>query len=117
MKDPTRENKWMPRFEVPYTVHCVTHNGTSVLCDQQGSLLAGNVTRDMLKPAKVNLGNPLDVFEVETILAHREINGNILYLIRWKEMSSEHDSWEPVENIFDEGCIRHYWSRRGNLPG
>ena len=84
--------------------------------DQQEHLLARNVTREMLKLASLEEFNPEEVFEVESILAHKESDGKVFYLICWQGYSSEHDTWKPVENIFDEQCIRTYWQRRGNSP-
>ena len=116
VRDPTRTSKWMPRFEGPFIIHKITRNGNFVLRDQQGRLLTRNVTLDMMKMAGTPPVTESDVFEVDSILAHREVDGRVSYLVRWKDQSPENDSWEPVENIFDEGCLRQYWSRRGRTP-
>lgn len=38
-------------------------------------------------------------FEVEEIVNHRFRKGKIQYLIRWKNYTSDDDTWEPKENL------------------
>jgi Chromo (CHRromatin Organisation MOdifier) domain len=46
---------------------------------------------------------------------HRETNHGYEYLVRWKNYSPEHDSWEPATNFDDEATIIQYWRRRQSL--
>lgn len=52
-------------------------------------------------------------YEVEAILGHRRSGRGYRYLIRWKDMSSEEDSWEPVihlknaQELLNEYKLRH----------
>ena len=47
------------------------------------------------------------------VLNHEETEDGMRYLVRWKQHSPEHDSWEPGENFDDLGAIHEYWARRG----
>ncbi|KAF7639810.1 Chromo domain-containing protein [Meloidogyne graminicola] len=38
-------------------------------------------------------------YEVEKILKQKKTKHGILYLVKWKGYSSDHDSWEPEENL------------------
>lgn len=40
-----------------------------------------------------------DIWEVEKILDKKNINGVTSYLIKWKDWSNDHNTWEPLENL------------------
>lgn len=52
-------------------------------------------------------------YKVEAILGHRHSGRGYRYLIRWKDMSSEEDSWESVihlknaQELLNEYKLRH----------
>lgn len=43
--------------------------------------------------------NPNQVYEVESILNHKETKNGRLYLIRWDGYGSDDDTWEKAENL------------------
>ncbi|XP_075227913.1 histone-lysine N-methyltransferase SUV39H2-like isoform X1 [Lycorma delicatula] len=45
-----------------------------------------------------------DVYEVEKILDYKNINNKPMYLVKWKGWASQHNTWEPYENLV--GCTR-----------
>ncbi|XP_046815567.1 histone-lysine N-methyltransferase SUV39H2-like isoform X1 [Vespa crabro] len=40
-----------------------------------------------------------EIWEVEKILNKKKINGTTSYLIKWKNWSNDHNTWEPLENL------------------
>lgn len=60
-----------------------------------------------------------DIYEVERILDHREIQPRgsrkrfFQYHIRWKGFSSEHDTWENEQHLNAPEVLSVYWRSRG----
>ena len=52
-----------------------------------------------------------EVCEVERLLASRVSGGRRQYVVRWKQMSAKHDSWEPEEEI-EQALIAEFASTR-----
>ena len=57
--------------------------------------------------------DPETEFEVEKILDHRVFRGQRQLLIKWKDYSSVHNSWEPVKNIQADDVVQAYQQSRG----
>jgi hypothetical protein len=60
------------------------------------------------------------IWEVEKIMKHREHISDsrksrqkpvYQYLIRWSGFTSEHNTWEPEEQILDKKLITEYWAK------
>jgi len=51
-------------------------------------------------------------FEVERILAEKNVNGKKFYLILWKDYHEDKSTWEPKANIVDEGLLETWKTRR-----
>lgn len=49
-----------------------------------------------------------DVYDVETIIKDRVVNGRKQYFIKWLGFSSEHNTWEDERNILSEDLKREY---------
>lgn len=49
------------------------------------------------------------LFIVEAILEERESPEGVFYKVRWAGFSSEHDSWEPAENLADCKDVLQVW--------
>lgn len=45
------------------------------------------------------------VFAAEALLQRKKFKGKIKYLVKWKGWSSEHNTWEPEENILDQRLL------------
>jgi len=44
-------------------------------------------------------------YEVEKILDHQELDGEIQYLVKWKDWTSDNNTWEPKENLVGSELI------------
>jgi transposase InsO family protein len=116
LKDPVRANKFEPKYVGPYTIIRRARNGAYVLKDATGMILDRHVPLDQLKivikgPQRRKIDESSEVFEVESILAHRGNPGAHEYLVHWKGYSAEEDSWEPSSSFHDTRIIEKYWLR------
>jgi hypothetical protein len=80
--------------------------------DNAGALLSRNYPPSALKLISADPVLTSESYDVEAILNHRPAAHGYEYLVRWKNFSKEHDSWEPAANFDDEATIANYWSRR-----
>uniref|UniRef100_T1K537 Chromo domain-containing protein n=1 Tax=Tetranychus urticae TaxID=32264 RepID=T1K537_TETUR len=48
------------------------------------------------------------VYAAECILKQRSKKGKTEYLVKWKDYSPRHNTWEPEENILDERLIQAF---------
>jgi hypothetical protein len=109
--DPTRANKFEPKYVGPYHVVRRTRNGTYVLKEPStGDLLDRHVPPDQLKlvskkPRAVDLRD--NQYEVESILSHRGPPGNYEYLVKWRHYNER--TWEPASSFLDDNVIKRYW--------
>ncbi|XP_033338541.2 histone-lysine N-methyltransferase SUV39H2 isoform X1 [Megalopta genalis] len=53
-----------------------------------------------------------DVWEVENILGKKELNGQLAYLIKWKNWSNKYNSWEPEPNLINCSDILEEFEKR-----
>lgn len=56
-----------------------------------------------------------DVFEVESILAHKGKGRHIRYLVRWQKYGPDHDTWEPECNLDNCKNMLERYKRQYNL--
>lgn len=52
-----------------------------------------------------------DVYEVDKIISHKTERGKDLFLIRWKDYGSSHNTWEQKENLNCSKKLQEYFSR------
>ena len=48
------------------------------------------------------------IFQAEFIKEKRVRKGKLEYLIKWKDFSEEENTWEPEENILDQGLVSNF---------
>lgn len=53
-----------------------------------------------------------EIYEVESILGHRVVNGQEQYLVHWKGYDSKDDTWEPLENVASCADIVKEYTRK-----
>jgi Chromo (CHRromatin Organisation MOdifier) domain len=113
--DPTRANKFEPKYVGPYTVIRRTRHGTYVLRDETGDILDRHVPADQLKlVSRSSRKKKSDVYEIESILSHRGSPGSYEYLVKWKNYSPDFNTWEPSSSFLDDRCVTQYWRRISN---
>ncbi|CAL8082790.1 unnamed protein product [Calicophoron daubneyi] len=52
-----------------------------------------------------------DVYRVERLVGRRERGNRIEYLVKWKDWSEAHNTWEPEKNILDKRLIDSFLRR------
>jgi len=112
IRDPTRNDKFQPKYLGPYTIIRRTRNGTFQLKDETGVMLDRHVPVDQLKlisktPRQRDLET--SAYEVEDIVGHTGTTGSYVYHTKFKGYPGP--EWIPEENFADTNVIRRYWSR------
>jgi hypothetical protein len=111
--DPTRENKFEPKYIGPYSIVRRSRGGAYVLKDAAGDLLDRHVPADQMKliakaKRRVDIDRP--IYEVKEIINHRGSPGSYEYLVHWKGYDNDEDrTWEPESSFFDHSVIQSYW--------
>lgn len=108
-----KKNKLHPEYEGPFTVVRKTKGGSYILKDETGDLLSNDIPPSQLKLiSQDEIVETEQAFEVERIIAHNaDLDGEILYKIRWKGYKPKDDTWEPYENLNCPDRIHEYWER------
>ena len=114
MIDKTKESKWDPLYEGPFTVIRQNRGGAYILKDKLGETLKRTVPADQLKLVKRHGDDAFiesPTFEVATITNHRyDDKKRFEYYVEWKDKNIE-PSWEPVANFHDIDVIKQYWKK------
>lgn len=109
-----KSDKLKPAYAGPYTV--VGRHGSSYqLIDATGALVKSRTPIQHLKV--IDMPNEEEVYEVDRIIAHRGKGKKREYLVRWKNYSSEEDSWEPASHFNDNSTIQKYIQSQGKSSG
>ncbi|KAI1706264.1 chromo (CHRromatin organization MOdifier) domain-containing protein [Ditylenchus destructor] len=59
-----------------------------------------------------------EIFEVDRILSMKTVRGKRKFLIKWKGFDSDHDSWEPEENLSgSRQLVAEYVKENSQLSG
>jgi hypothetical protein len=103
-----------PPFIGPYTVVKRTLHGPYVLRDDTGEVYNRQVPIDQMKilfsadhdkqQADIEEG-----YEIDYIMKHEEVDGEMRYLIKWKGYDVKEATWEPEENINDIASVERYF--------
>ena len=109
IKNNTKANKFEASYEGPYRVLSKNKGGAYVLTNAAGVLLSKNISPNQMKLIS---GDTEDVYEVESIVDHKQVPGGTVYRTRWQNFSEEDDTWEPAESFHDTTTISDYYKRR-----
>ena len=60
--------------------------------------------RQRIRPPTVVADSGDIVDEIEKIVGRRTVRGRFQYLVKWLGYDSQHNTWEPVQHLLDEGC-------------
>lgn len=90
------------------------------MIDEQKTVIADltcecNASRAKIKQlmARTSANEIENEFEVEAILNHRGRKGQRQFLIRWKNYSSDDNSWEPESNLNCSDILQEYKKSKG----
>ena len=112
IKDPTRENKFEPKYIGPYQIVRRARNGAYVLRDVDGDILDRHVPIDQIKiNSKKSRSKDANTFAIHKILKHRGAPGSYEYLVHWKGFSTEDSTWQSEKDFNDDKCITDYWNK------
>lgn len=124
MVNLNRTNKLEPYYVGPYTIVRKNQGGAYILQDITGGILEQRVAPDLLKIIDSSdsmvlseEGNVSDDdivnWEVERIIKHRMSNdGGYEYLVSWKNLNKDCNSWVNERNFNELKIIDDYWKQR-----
>jgi hypothetical protein len=116
--DPLRGAKWDALYVGPYTTVGVDDRRAYVLRDEMDTVVTRHFSVDQLQVATATFVGTSPGLVAETILVHRHDSScELEYLVWWKGYSPDENSWEPVVNFVDRGCIQKYWKGHGTVWG
>ncbi len=117
IKDVTRANKFEPKYVGPYTIARRAHNGAYVLRDVDGDILDRHIPIDQMKVvSKTGRLKDQNTYTVQKIIDHRGDVGSYEYLVKWKDYTSDYNTWEPQASFNDTNCITKYWATVNAAP-
>jgi hypothetical protein len=91
-----------------------TQGGSYILRNTLDEELSHRVPVNQLRLVSMEGNLSPDSFEVEKILGHRGPANRREYLVKWKNFSSSHNTWEPAAQFDSLACIADYW--RSQVP-
>jgi hypothetical protein len=100
-----------PEYEGPFKVVRRTRGGSYMLLDGDGKLLNRNYSPNQVRMIRAPEVNLEETYEVEKILdftPSEKKPGTYLYLVKWKNYSDSHNTWEPEEHFQDTEIISKF---------
>jgi transposase InsO family protein len=101
-----KRSKFDPAKSGPFIIAAIHHNRLFTLKDAAGITLPKKVPISHISRANPSLEG---IFYVEKVLDHKEIDGDILYLVKWSGYDSTSNSWEPAASFVEPASIKTYW--------
>jgi RNase H-like domain found in reverse transcriptase/Integrase core domain/Integrase zinc binding domain len=114
--DKTRESKWNPKYEGPFTVVKRNQGGAYELKDATDKILKRKFPVDQLKiiPDDAVLEENEDLhYDIEKILDYRRVDNTDEYLIKWKHY--EDPDWIKFSALDDVDIVNKFWKERGKV--
>ena len=117
IRDPSKRGKSKATFSGPFTVLRQTKGGSYVLQDATGALYPSNVSPDRIKLISAAEKPSENEYEVEAVLDHRGSGSSREYLVKWKDYSAEHNTWEPAAHLENAPSVLDVYFERRHSPG
>ena len=112
MVDKTKESKWDPAYEGPFTAVRKNRGGACILRDRLGETLKRAAPPDQLKMVKREQDEAVaqvPSFEIEKAANHRyDASKKLEHFVVWKNPSLI-PGWEPVANFDDVNVTKQCW--------
>jgi transposase InsO family protein len=107
-----RLSKAHPAWEGPYIVVRRTQGGAYILRNTLDEELSHRVPVNQLRLVSMEGNLSPDSFEVEKVVDHRGAAAEREYLVKWRNFSSAHNTWEPTAHFDSLACIADYWKSK-----
>jgi transposase InsO family protein len=119
IKDPTRKDKFEPKYIGPYTIIRRAQNGAYVLRDDTGDILDRHVSIDQIKmysreTDEEDEKRKQETYDVDFVSDHSgsASDNSLQFLTHW--VGYEEPTWVASEDFDDDSPIRAYWQRVKN---
>ena len=106
-KDDLRSTKSDPFYEGPFSIVRRQRGGNYLLRASDGAEYIRPPSSLKLVSQDVIL--PDEHYEVESILDHKKVDGDIHYLVSWKKYVCSHNSWVHHKDFSSPKLISDYW--------
>ena len=110
LRNPLKKLLGDPTWTGPFKVLHKTKGGSYVLEGLDGALLPRNAAASQLK--SVSHVDEDERAYLEAIVNHRKTPQGFEYLVKWHNLSSQHNIWLKPSDFDDITDIQAYWKRR-----
>lgn len=107
------QSKLANKYKGPFTIIEVTTNGNYILENELKEVMYDRYPLSRLKVIEKvsDIENEEEIFHIDKILKHRAKNNDFEYLVKWKNYSNKHNSWEPKTSFLEMDAITNYWKK------
>ena len=106
-------NKFEPRYLGPFKIHSISRSGAYTLHNYDGEPFPRLVRPHHLKFVTDANDHFDDIYEVDHIMDHDGSPGDYSYLVKWKGLGPEDDTWVHQTDFHAEDVIKDYWKALG----
>jgi hypothetical protein len=111
---PDQRTSLSPIYDGPFQIVRRTRSGNYILCTERGRKLRKHYPLSKLKTTNIINHLPQEnqhIQQMQKIISHEENPQGMKYLIRWKGLNSDHDSWLERRDIVDYRLLANYWKK------
>ena len=104
------QNKLKDKYYGPYTVKGRTDTGNYILNNLRGTGMRQSYPLAHLKIMEESEPRIVHSYEIGKILNHRDFHGTMEYLIQWKDLPDDENSWLRETEMDSIDLIHDYWN-------